>query len=79
MPVPDRPVDDPKELLALLLDKLWLRSRRSLPRELADAITLRRFVWRQVLAILAALGVKSDSKDYQQARSLWRRMQSDNT
>ena len=78
MPVPDLPVDDPRGKLAALLDRLYLRSGKPLKRQLADAITNQTFTWRSVLAILAALGVKSDSKDYQQARGLWRRMQSDN-
>ena len=73
MPVPDRPVDDPRGQLAGLLERLYLRSGRSLPRELADAITLRTFSWRQVMAILAAVGIKPGSTEYEQARGLWRR------
>ena len=74
MPVPDLPVDDPTGKLAVLLDRLYLRSGKPLKRQLADAITNKTFTWRTVLAILAALGVKSDGKDYQQARSLRRRV-----
>jgi len=75
MPVPDLPVDDPRGKLAVLLDRLYLRSGKPLPRQLADAITNQTFTWRTVLAILAALEVKPDSEEFHQAKRLWQRSQ----